>query len=321
MRPLIAVSSLAALVLAIYLWSTSRSSTNGTQHVALAAHGAQLAALARLVAALDALPSPYALGVDTNGALVVNILEPPSYPENGSDEEAQAYHAFFERYGVALDAEADAIDGYATTNFTGQLVRSTSPDAVLAAGLSARPGRFASLSAAQEWYPDLSDEGFRPADDADRQASQDKFFDDYTIHRRHLFGSGEWRALQRTALQAMITCLDNLGTGYDLSLDADGELIVSPFVNKYPGGWAYDATSNKFSGGWADVKDVRDTDPLLSLSRCTGSPYIVHKVMGSGGGRRVTRGVRGRGRYDPDVVLAEGLSWQPGSRPISTQGV
>lgn len=76
-----------------------------------------------------------------------------------------------------------------------------------------------------------------------------------------------------------------------------------------------------------DGDEVHDHDDIpQDVHNALGclSPFISVGVQQSDreyGSRRVKRGVAGRGRYDPDAIFAAGLSFEPGSRPLSPQDV
>ncbi|WOO84228.1 uncharacterized protein LOC62_05G007750 [Vanrija pseudolonga] len=309
MRPLVGATAVAAVTLALVaMWR--RAPAPGPQH----------AALTRLIASLDALADPYALSVDHNGALVVQILDPPPEPEDESYKDMLTRWDWLARFNTALEAETDALDGYVVTYAVGQRVPHK-PDAVLNAGLSPRPGRFTSRAAAREWFPALLDDGkCRGVDDGEHEgdahpdaadAADAGFRAAYAEHKGN-FTSPAWRALQRAELQNMLDCLDRSGTLYELLVGKWGELAICPF-----------GPDEEAEAGDGDEDEAHVPQRVHNALSCI-SPYVSAGVMQSYReyeSRRVKRGVAGRGRYDPDDIFAAGLSFEPGNHPLSPEDV
>lgn len=257
MQLVIAAASLVAPTLVLALWPR-RAPPPNSQH----------AALSRLIDGLDTLDEEYALAVDENGALAVLILQEPPIddewwliPDMRDPNNRPSFRerlarmnaasdkrmAWFSRFHAILDAEADEVDSYLLTKDHGGLypVDSHCAEDVLAAGLSARPGRFASRAAAREWFPSIMDYERRP--------EQVIVLNDEDDPWKNL-SAAEWHALQYAELRTLLDRLDSSDMIYELGITDQGHLAICPF------------DTNRFADELSVFGDARSDDSWKQLT-------------------------------------------------------
>ncbi|WOO84215.1 uncharacterized protein LOC62_05G007736 [Vanrija pseudolonga] len=279
----------------------------------------QCAELHTLLDRLDSSDMIYELGITDDGYLAICPFdtnrfadELSAFGDARSDDSWKQLDAFND-FNKALQAEADWVDGYAVipdpeVDLGPSVVAvARTPDAILSAGLSPRPGRFPTRAAALEWYPAPRNDRRPPRRDTS-QAARDAFRAAHAQHGPH-FTSPAWRELQRQALQDMIDRTDEM---YELQLDVLGNLVV----RRLP--------SDKFADetGREDQAERKRVRTKFLMDMC--SPYVssypeYFDSVNKPPRRRIKRGDGGRGPYDPADIIAAGLTGHPGYR-LSAQG-